>query len=157
MITALGLLLQELSQSEYQYMSEEFQRLIPRDHSLLAYHMWMKRSNVGWHMHSTHTPAALLHNSRDCDKCPKCLKLFADNKTYRDQVGIHDKKFHFDGNDEGRKRNKILYSLLKTEQYYMCILGCRDGSVTCKRDKIIGHLMEKHTDEELADYCMSKE
>jgi hypothetical protein len=72
-------------------------------------------------------------------------------------VATHDKKYHFDGNDEGRKRDKLVYKLLKTEQYFICVLGCRDGSVTCKREKMIKHYMEKHTDQELKDYAMTKE
>ena len=53
--TALGFIMQDLSLLEYDKMPQSFKMLIPKNHSLLAYHIWMKRTGHTAHKSYIHS------------------------------------------------------------------------------------------------------
>ena len=57
-----------------------------------------------------------------------------------------DRQGNYDQQLLGRE-TRVNYDLLRaTGQFYVCIFGCRDGSVTSSQKEMIRHLIDKHTD-----------
>ena len=164
MTTALGMIMQELSLLEYDSMTQTFQQLIPRSHSLLAYHMWMKRSKEHTHRSFIHIQMNNIHNEdKSGTQCPICLQiLLVSRNKHESQLQRHIQDVHFIGTGgqqlvkDPSKRKQVIYSYMKVQNWFVCCFGCRDGSVTLSFKKMINHYLNKHTDEELKEMCMTK-